>query len=288
VALRDGPDESLGFYVKATGRFVKKDDSVRYSVDYGGPAVELEASQAEEIRKITRSGARLVRHVSFDEATNGRFQIRYELKGSGNVAYVKPGRPDRGFAGPNSLVELHPLNPLGNPKFHPLEPWDFGPGVKKGKLSKEVVTVDADHIELVIRQEGGISQTRRVRFWMAPSPPVITQVDDEMVLSNGKKNISHARMSNFKKCNGGMVPCQLLVVSQNAQDEFVRVTRWESTDLDSPPSDSDFVVKIGPDTTVVGMKSPPTGKDRQIDITSLKESDVVDGKASQNPGGNPG
>jgi hypothetical protein len=229
---------------------------------------------------MSHTGAKAVRNLSFDESTNGRFQIRYEPEGSGDVLYVKPGRPEPGLAGALSHIHIHPLNPIGNPKFAPLEPWDFGPGVAKGKLSQKITPLDGDRVEILLRQEGGRTQTRRVRFWTVPSPPVITEIDDETSLPNGKTNVIHVRLSEFKKCTGGMVARKLLVVSRNAADDIVSVTEWESKDLDSPPLDSDFVIAIGARTKVHGLKDPPTGADRRIDLNTLTEADLGKDPAS--------
>jgi hypothetical protein len=53
LGLRNGADGGLEVDYKATGRFIKKKDTwVRYSMDHGGPALELEPGRAAEIKKL--------------------------------------------------------------------------------------------------------------------------------------------------------------------------------------------------------------------------------------------
>jgi hypothetical protein len=217
--------------------------------------------------------------VSYDEVTNGRIQVRYHPGPSGDNVIVELRRPDVIGAGQLSQSAMNPLYPYRNPRFDPFKLWDLGGASGQQPIKREVTAVGEGQTEVTLTQDGAWKQSRRVRFRTAPGPAVLTEIVEVTPPPQGKTTETHIRLSDFRNCPGG--PVARRVVSIHLRENGrVAVREWVSTDLgDRPPADADFVIRIGPTTTVGGYRNaPPRGADdRRIDITVITKEDLDNG-----------
>lgn len=278
AGLRDGVDPSIkepaGGVFEATGVFHKKDNLMRFSLDYGQPPVPVQPPPGGP---APPPGGRAVRNVSYDEVTNGRIQVRYHPGASGDNVIVGRRRPEVIGAGQLSQTESNPLYPYQNPRFDPFTLWDLGAG--QLPAGREVVTVDDSHRAVVLSQDGAWKQSRRVLFQTKPAPAVITQIVEVTTRPNGKASETHIRLSDFRDCPGGRVARRVVTVGTNEGGRVV-VREWVSNDLgDVPPTNTDFVIRIAENTSVGGYRqAPPRGaNDRRIDISTITEDDLDNG-----------
>jgi len=215
--------------------------------------------------------------VSYDEVTNGRIQVRYHPGASGNNASVERRQPTVIGAGQFSEIESNPLSPYRNPRFDPFKLWNFA--ADQPPAGREVANVDDSHRAVVLSQDGVWKQSRRVLFQTKPAPAVITQIEEVTTPPNGKASETHIRLSDFRDCPGGRVARRVVNVRKDEGGRVI-VREWVSNDLgDVPPADTDFVIRIAPNTSVGGYRrTPPRGADdRRIDISTITEDDLDNG-----------
>jgi hypothetical protein len=118
-----------------------------------------------------------------------------------------------------------------------------------------------------------------MRFRTAPGIAVLTEIVEIVTTPQGKTIETHVRRSDFRDCPGGPVARRVVSVLK-AENDAVVVREWVSPDLgDRPPAEADFVIRIGPRTSVGGYRNaPPRGSDdRRIDITAITKDDLDNG-----------
>lgn len=283
-ALRSGVDPSIpgppNAVFEAAGIFNKRFDLYRYRIDYGRAPVVLQSSPpARGGGDRTFMGAsQVAANPSFDEMSDGRIQVRYDLNQSGNVVHVTRQRLDAGTgAGVLSEAELTPIRPYMNPRFRPFELWRFGDKADESPLFREAKAIDNDHLDVVIRQDGNHRQFRRIRMRISVSPPVITEIDERSGESQRDLKESYIRLSDFQDCPGGFVARRIRSIQRHSGKDQVRVRDWESTDLGAiTVADADFVMKLGANTPVRGLEAPPSlgDTDRSLSLTRIRDDDL--------------
>jgi hypothetical protein len=274
AGLRDGVDPSLPRgVVEATGVFHRQGELMRFTLDYGRPPVPVPPALG---LPPPPPGGGSFQNVSYDEVTNGRIQVRYHPGPSGDNVSVEPRRPDVIGAGQFAQSEINPLYPYRNPRFDPFKPWDLG---RQQPSKRDVTAVDDGQTEVKLTTDGEWKQTRRMRFRTAPGIAVLTEIVEIVTTPQGKNIETHVRRSDFRDCPGGPVARRVVSVLK-AENDAVVVREWVSPDLgDRPPAEADFVIRIGPRTSVGGYRNaPPRGSDdRRIDITAITKDDLDNG-----------
>jgi hypothetical protein len=265
-----GPAEEV---FEATGAFNKLGKLQRFSVDFGRTPIKVSNPVIPGGVPVANT-LKVVTNLSFDEITDGRFQLRYEPGESGNVATILRRQGDLG-SGVHSSLFINPLRASPNPKYDPFVPWKLDGGLDpRSPVEQQVFERDRDHVDIVLRQDGKWQQNRRVRFWMSVSPPVITEVDESIRGPAGHTQERQVRFRDFQKCPGGMVARNVIYGFRIGAGQ-VRVKEWLSADLGlSAPEPSDFVLHLPVSVSINGLKKRPL--DRRIDLLRLSEEDVGD------------
>jgi hypothetical protein len=285
AALREGIDSALNadtpHVFAARGVFHKKGDKLRMSLDYGHDPVVVgaplgKAGKAKATPKAQNVG-HTVSHVSFDEVTNGAFELKYYPGASGNSVVASPNKTMRTGAGSNSAVTLNPLAPYENPRFDPFKLWDTDSG-SANAATLQSISMNADRtLDVILSRSGQWKQQRRIRFDMDAVPPVIIEIDETMTSPEGRVIEAYSRLTNFVQCPGGLVARSVRSLMKSGKG-YTLVREWSSTDLGSvPPNDGDFVLEVPATTAIGGLANPPTSDStgRRIDVGLLSEKSVI-------------
>jgi hypothetical protein len=275
----------------SNGRFIKMGSTLRYSLDFENkvpPEVpdRFAAKESADKKKQKAVGVGVVTNVPFDHVVDDRHIIRYEpgvvdssgrkklRKGyTGDVVYVEKRTPGDPALELLSGGYMSPLNPMGNPRARPLVLWDL-PEDGHVATAVSVSAPDRTHVDVVLTKNGKWKQRRTVRFWTEAVPAVITMIDETVTSPKGATRMMSCRMTDFRQCKGGMVPASVVLVSHSGRRPPI-VHEWKSQDLGlAEPTPSDFVVSIADTTAVGGLKSPPAGESRTIDISGVDEQDL--------------
>jgi hypothetical protein len=212
-----------------------------------------------------------------DEVFSDRFLIRYYPGDAGDYAAVDPLDNSWAELGGLPSHSMNPLNPFGNPReLRYLELHDFESPDDPKHFSVELHPLDKDHMDVILRREGTWKQYRRIGVWTGATPPVVTAIDEVHTDPKGKVYESRHRLSDFKRCPGGMVARQVRAVFSGG-DGKVRVQEWRSRDLGNvQPTKNDFVVILTPRTSIHNLKDPPApdAQPRVLDVTLLTDAEL--------------
>jgi hypothetical protein len=284
-----GPPEGL---LDVQGDLFKKGDRVRLRLDYGQRPKPLGSLPGGNWPHM--NGPRmntplfLITNVSYDECSNGEVIAAYNFPhDSGDphnelhFSQLKPhsGRtePRPSLGGFNAAGQLNPLNPLGNARGRPLEPWDFGDAVQSESATVQTLSAHRRQIHLRRVSSSG-TQERWITVWTEPEPPVVESIVEEVKEANGKGTIrTEIVMRKFISCPGGLVPSEIVQAIRNSKSPVIQARIWSSDDLGSQPvKDEDFIIRTEPKALVIGLQHPPADANgnRQFDMNKITLSDL--------------
>jgi hypothetical protein len=289
----DAAAGTLGSGEKIVGVFHKKGEKIRLCIDYGKPP-----------RDATGRGTfESVTGVSYDAVAMNGLQAEYwprsaipAGKAFGGHAAVE--RQPEGWSDSLGLVTtcalLTPLWLNFGTQGVLYESWGKA-SCQVGTVTRSVEKPDREHTTLVVmvRKPDGATQSRRVTFWTAVSPPVIKRIDDASDVPGRPvgRNLEWTTVaSRFVRCGKGMMASEVRSVTgpltlANQPTAYWIACRWSSEDLGKgPPTDDDFVLTLPPGVDVIGLKTPPPDAgERRLDLAKYTANDLDTGGAPTPP-----
>lgn len=252
----------------ASGVLIKLGRTVRASFVPAKKPVQINATK-------TGTGS-LYKYISREQITNHSFNIRHDPRqldlvevAAVSLAKVEANRLNLGQV----PLDVSPLHPLEGDKDDILSLWSHVSPQRDPAAS--VMTVDDENVEIVL---SGPGQRRTVVLWTQPALPVVKSIRHQFKNFGGLSGEWIARADGFVLCGDHYVPSRIVNAMRVEGEKYVSWKQWRALDLGAnAPSQQDFVLELGRDALVMGLKDfTPKGANREIDISKLTDADIIE------------
>ncbi len=259
----------------ASGRLSRLKKKLRFSIDFGKPALV--------------AGPSLRRNISTDTMTNGDVLVWHELKygNQGNYANVGRTRTADDARVPSDGRCMHPLNLFG--------------GVPRNPLLRPCVTCEDKPFERQVRDDSnktakvetvyreGDNATRRIIIIdMDAAQPVVQSMYQTGEADGVTNAVTEVRASDFVQLGRTRIPRSIRLAMGNTANGPCIARQWKATEMRLPTKD-DFVMRLAAGVKVNGFKQKVDNRAGvTLDLDRISEQVLLDDSEVMAALGNPG